>query len=303
MKTTHNICNHMDAYWRNPVAILLSIIFSLSLACGGDEGDGLGVELPTGGGDFITSINGVDISGTLFLPEGNGPFPVMVIVPGSGNQPKETAYPFKDIFLPDGFAIYFYDKRGIGKSTGSYPIETIENPMDFLNARRDDVLSIVEMLATHTDIRKDQIGLSGSSQGAWVNALVYEASSEIDFIMMSVGGATPTGIENYYDGLMNDPNLSIEVATAMLYDYTGTLGFNPRSIVSSMSIPVSWVFGAKDRSHPTFYDIGILEELDKSNFSIYVFENSNHDMLDVNTGQFESQLFPTLLSWMAENAR
>ena len=278
-------------------ALMFTILFSLS--CDSDDGQAL----PSGPGDFITSIEGAQIDGTLFLPEGDGPFPVLVVVPGSGSEPKEDSFAFNDVFLPQGFAMYYYNKRGIGSSTGTYPVETLENPQDFLNARRDDVLSILELLGHHTDIRQDKIGLFGASQGAWVNILLYEASQAADFMVMSVGGVTPTGIERYYDDLTDDPNLSIEEATQLLYSYDGPLGFDPKSIVSSMNIPVSWIFGGQDRSHPTFYDIGVLEELDKDNFSIFLFENSNHEMVDVDTGEFDPDLFPTLFSWLNVNGK
>jgi len=282
---------------QKPFALfVLSLMYLITCSCDADDGE---QDLPSGPGAFTTTIGGVNISGELFLPAGDGPFPVIVVVPGSGADPKEDSYAFNDIFLPQGFAMYHYDKRSIGNSTGAYPAETLETPQDFLNARRDDVLSVLQLLSSHTDIRKDKIGLLGASQGAWVNTLVYEATDVVDFIMMTVGGVTPTGIERFYDDMLtNDPALSIEEATERLYTYEGPLGFDPRTIVNSMSIPVGWVFGGQDRSHPSFYDIDVLEQLDKDNFSIYLFENSTHEMVDVNTGEFDPNLFPTILAWL-----
>lgn len=280
-------------------ASVLAFLFLSVAGCS----DGESQPVPSGPGDFMTRANGADISGTLFLPDGDGPFPVLIVVPGSGNEPKEDSYAFTDVFLPAGFGLYFYDKRGIGASTGTYPRESLENPFDFLNSRRDDVLSIIEMLSTHSDIQQNHVGLFGASQGAWVNTLVFEQSSEVDFILMSVGGVTPTGIENYYDGLTDDPNVSIGEATQLLYDYDGVIGFDPKPIVQNMSIPVGWIFGGKDRSHPTFYDIDVLESLNKPNFSIYLFENSNHELNDVTTGTFDPNLFPTVLSWLNSNGK
>jgi|GEM_PF-2220983 len=296
-----NSSNSKNAHFsfRNLKPFLGILILLITYSCKKDDG----LVLPSGPGDFITSINGVNISGTLFLPEGNGPFPAIVVVPGSGNEPKEEDYAFADLFVPAGFAVYFYDKRGIGASTGSYPQETLENPFDFLNARRDDVLSIIDMLNTHTDIQHDHIGLSGASQGTWVNALVYEQSDIVDFMIMTSGGLTSTGVENFYDVLTDDINLSVEDATQQLYNYDGVIGYDPLPTMREMNIPVAFIFGGKDRSHPSLYEVDLLEMLNKPNFSVSLFDNSDHSLIDVNTGTFDPGLIPFLISWLNENGK
>ncbi len=259
---------------------------------------------PSGPGDFVTQAGASQISGTLFLPEGDGPFPVIIIVPGSGVEPKEDSYGFNDIFLPNGFAIYHYDKRGIGTSTGSYPAETLETPQTFLNARADDVLGIVDLLVQHEDIRNDAIGLMGASQGGWVNVLVYDRTNDVDFAIMVNGGAAPTRIEHLYDNLLTDnPDMTIDEAMEQVNAYSGPLGYNPLPSIESMPFPVVWVYGWQDRSHPVRYDVPALEAMNKSNFTISIFQNSDHEMVDITTGQFDPNLFPSLLQWLDENAR
>lgn len=85
-----------------------------------------------GSGVFQSTVDNGIIEGELFLPEGEGPFPVIIIVPGSGLGPRAESEPFADLFNPVGHAVYIYDKRGIGGSTGSYPPEDADGT-EFFN--------------------------------------------------------------------------------------------------------------------------------------------------------------------------
>src|SRR5580692_12067691 len=74
----------------------------------------------------MTQIPGGNLAGTLTIPTGKGPFPVALIIAGSGptdrdcNSPglKTDAYKKLAQGLADrGIASLRYDKRGIGAST------------------------------------------------------------------------------------------------------------------------------------------------------------------------------------------
>jgi len=77
-------------------------------------------DAPKGAGDFSIKNGGVTITGTLDLPTTNGPHPVMIFIPGSGRETREADRPARDIVLPQGIALFRYDKRGLGQSTGAY---------------------------------------------------------------------------------------------------------------------------------------------------------------------------------------
>ena len=281
---------------RNYLALSLVLI---SLISCNDEGTSI-----NGEGIFITTSSDFQIEGTLFLPEGQGPFRTVIIVPGSGSEERTDLEQFADLLNPAGYAVYTYDKRGIGGSTGSYPTETSENPHDFLTFRAQDVIGIIDLLKKHERIDNNNIGLVGSSQGTWVNALVYEMTEhdqDISFMVMASGGMTPTGIENYYDNLTDDPSLTIEAATELLADYNGTIGFDPRDIFTGMSIPVSFLLGGLDRSHPTWYELNLIEQMAKSNYSVHFYPNANHELTDAHTGKVSPQIFEDLIDWLNSN--
>lgn len=71
-------------------------------------------------------------------------------------------------------------------------------------------------------------------------------------------------------------------------------------IISNMTLPVLWVYGNEDRSHPARYDAAILENLNKSNFTIQIYPNANHELIDITTGQ-PIDFVPLLQIWLEEN--
>lgn len=259
-------------------------------------------DMISGEGIFMTQSGEASIEGELSLPDGDGPFPVLIIVPGSGNTTRDDSEPFVKQINAFGYAVYSYDKRGIGGSTGSYPIETESNPFDFLSARGEDLVGIIDLLKKNIDIDDNKIGLFGSSQGTWVNCIIYnQVMNDLSLILMASGGATSTGVERYYEELLEALDISIEEANEMLFDFDDDLGFDPAPILEGINIPVLFIFGGKDDSHPTLYDKEILENMQKSNFTIQFYPNANHDLIDVDSSQFPTDLFANVNMWLNGN--
>ena len=254
-----------------------------------------------GEGIFRTPSGTATIEGELFLPDGTGIFPLMILIGGSGNETRQELEPFADIINGSGYGCYIYDKRGIGGSTGSYPTETPTTETEFLTARAQDVLGIIDLLKTHVQIDPNGIGIMGSSQGAWVNSIVHSMSSDLSYIIMTSGGVASTGIEGFYFSLTDDPGVSIDEAISQLSDYDGPLGFDPIDIINDMTLPVLWIYGNEDRSHPVRYDIEVLESLNKDNFTVILYLSTDHDLNELTTGQWPSDLIPSLSIWLDEN--
>ena len=60
------------------------------------------------------------LAGRLLRPPGRGPFPAVVIVPGSEPAHRTTYDLWAYFFAAHGFAVLTYDKRGVGASGGTY---------------------------------------------------------------------------------------------------------------------------------------------------------------------------------------
>ncbi len=140
----------------------------------------------------------IHFKGTLTLPEGQGPFPAAVMITGSGPQDRDEMLvgfrPFRviaDHLTRLGVAVYRYDDRGVGGSSGNVATATTS---DFA----DDVLAAVEMLAGHGEIDRDRIGLIGHSEGGVVAPLAATRSEDLAYIVL-VAGTSVTGEEIIYE--------------------------------------------------------------------------------------------------------
>ena len=140
---------------------------------------------------------GITLAGTLTLPSGNGPFPAVLLITGSGPQDRnETIYghhPFlilADYLTRQGIAVLRVDDRGIGESTGDFSQATSE---DFAS----DVLVGVEYLKTCKEIDPNKIGLIGHSEGGLIAPMVAVKSPDVAFIILMAGTGL-TGEEILY---------------------------------------------------------------------------------------------------------
>jgi len=140
---------------------------------------------------------GITLAGTLTLPSGKGPSPVVLLISGSGPQDRnETIYnhrPFlvlADYLTRQGIAVLRVDDRGVGKSTGDFSQAT---SVDFAS----DVLAGIEYLKTRKEINPEQIGLIGHSEGGLIAPMVAVKSPDIAFIILMAGTGL-TGEEILY---------------------------------------------------------------------------------------------------------
>src|SRR5665648_483941 len=140
---------------------------------------------------------GITLAGTLTLPSGNGPFPAVLLITGSGPQDRnETIYnhsPFlvlADYLTRQDIAVLRVDDRGVGESTGDFSQATSE---DFAS----DVLAGVEYLKTCKEIDPKKIGLIGHSEGGIIAPMVAVKSPDVAFIVLMAGTGL-TGEEILY---------------------------------------------------------------------------------------------------------
>lgn len=142
---------------------------------------------------IATPTPGVQLAGTLTLPEGAGPFPAVLLITGSGQQDRdETVFGHKpflvlaDALTRRGVAVLRVDDRGVGGSTGPVAGAT---SADFAI----DAGASVAFLESRPDIAQDRIGLIGHSEGGTIAPLVAQADPRVAFIVMIAGPAVSGG--------------------------------------------------------------------------------------------------------------
>ena len=134
---------------------------------------------------------GVTLAGTLLIPDGEGPFPAVVFVTGSGPQDRDETLaghkPFHviaDHLSRRGIATLRFDDRGTAESTGDHGAAT---SFDFA----DDVLAGVEYLKTRSEVDADQIGLIGHSEGGLIAPIAGTKSDDVSYMVLLAGPAIP----------------------------------------------------------------------------------------------------------------
>ncbi|MGE0441165.1 MAG: alpha/beta hydrolase family protein [Gemmatimonadales bacterium] len=278
--------------------MLAALVGGGAVGCGGET-----APPPPDDGNIPVRSGSVTIMGTLDKPATPGPYPVMVFVPGSGRTTREADQPAVDLAVPQGVAVFRYDKRGLGQSTGLFEEVTVANSDRVLNDRAADVAAIVEYLATRPDIRADRIFLWGTSQGAWVAPLVAGKTSRLAFIIALSGGGSSVGTSDHYDELTDDPSVTVAQATAQLAAFPGPFGYDPEPTLRGLTLPVLWIFGGLDRSNPSYFDSTTVDRVRGDfgrDFTIALFPRMNHDLIDVDTGVFPADLFPTVFAWVIQ---
>lgn len=134
---------------------------------------------------------GIELAGTLTLPEGEGPFPAVLLVSGSGPQDRdETVFghrPFlvlADHLTRRGIAVLRVDDRGVGESGGTFADAT---SLDFaLDARAG-----LDFLESRPEVDRDAIGLVGHSEGGIIAPMVARRSDRVDFLVLLAGPGLP----------------------------------------------------------------------------------------------------------------
>ncbi|WND04050.1 alpha/beta fold hydrolase [Temperatibacter marinus] len=128
------------------------------------------------------------LAGTLTLPEKKGPFPAVLLIPGSGPNQRDSYFSghrsFKviaDYLSLQGFAVLRMDKRGVFKSTGDFRTADIE---DFVA----DGQAALDYLKTHQDVKKEALHIIGHSEGSLIAAKLAATSGLVSLVSMGGPG-------------------------------------------------------------------------------------------------------------------
>jgi dienelactone hydrolase len=138
------------------------------------------VSIPAAAGSHV-------LAGTFTVPKGKGPFPAVVLVHGSGPADRdETLFGHKpflvlaDHLSSQGIAVLRYDKRGIGKSGGSYKGSTTH---DFAS----DAEAALRFLRGRPEVDAGRIGIVGHSEGGLIAPMVAARDPKLAFAVMLAG--------------------------------------------------------------------------------------------------------------------
>ncbi|HYI25541.1 MAG TPA: alpha/beta hydrolase [Thermomicrobiales bacterium] len=139
---------------------------------------------------------GIELAGTLHLPDGTPPYPAAIMVHGSGDADRDSGgffTPIREHLVASGLAVLSWDKPGNGDSGGDWRLQTIPE-------RADETLAAFAWLRQQADIDPAHVATWGHSQGGWVGPLAASREPDVAALVIHSGtGLTP--FEQDYFGM------------------------------------------------------------------------------------------------------
>jgi hypothetical protein len=152
--------------------------------------------------------------GDLLLPEGDGPFPVILFLEGSGPVDRYGWMSMPELVLQAGYATFIWDAPGLGESTGHY------NEAQIIEQRAGILLAAIDAVKEHPEIDPQRIGLLGESQGGYVMSRALAKIDEIAFMICiscpGMAGNDQTAYQLARMAFCDDPAAEAEPQVAAL---------------------------------------------------------------------------------------
>ncbi|PID99827.1 MAG: hypothetical protein CSA81_14430 [Acidobacteria bacterium] len=256
-----------------------------------------------------------NLSGSLYLPDEEGQYDVVVFVHGDGSADRTLDGGYNFIInrlLGSGYAVFSYDKAGVGGSTGNWLKQSMKD-------RAEETAQAVEAVKNNTQVKS--IGTLAFSQGGWVTSELALMNAPLDFCIVAGGaidwmdqhvyyetqyaehqGFSKEQTQKYLDYVRrgdafvaaNDYDGYIEHANN--YEYGPPMSkerfdfayinhkANATEGISSIQVPFLGLFGDADKNVDVQNSIAVYEKVfkanDRSNYDLRLIENANHELLD-----------------------
>jgi len=286
----------------------------------------------------VTFDNGrFTLHGELIIPDTAQNAPVLIFLVGSGpNSSHRTLYKefveqnLENLFLEEGFALLYFDKRGVGRSQGKWQRTN-------LYERAADAKAGIDFLKTQGRIDTSRIGVIGHSQGGWVAQIMGDRYRDDIKVIASL--AAPTfDIKLKLTNEYYSDNLCAGVPDNEAFDKAGKKAisdinwvswfpvrkqwrqlremrfFDPEPHLLEIDMPIFFAFGENDADVYPGWAIGVLNESFNNSvpdyFSLQIIPGANHDlkMVEMCASQSESDEAPysdffqqVFKSWILNN--
>ncbi len=134
---------------------------------------------------FPGAEEGVTLAGEITLPQGEGPFPGVVLISGSGPQDRNEELmghkPFlvlSDYLTRRGYAVLRYDDRGFGESTGDFGTATSE---DFAG----DAAAALDFLKDDDRVDAERTSYVGHSEGGLIAPMAVQTEPSAAMVLLA----------------------------------------------------------------------------------------------------------------------
>lgn len=128
--------------------------------------------------DATVESHGLKLAGRLVMPRLEGAIPVAVMVHGSERDSAILFNRMQYLLPARGVGVFVYDKRGTGKSQGSYS-------QDF-HLLSDDAAAALKKAREMAGALASEVGFQGGSQAGWIEPLAAR-NANADFVVVGYG--------------------------------------------------------------------------------------------------------------------
>jgi dienelactone hydrolase len=239
---------------------------------------------------FRNASQNIELAGLLLAPQGEGPFPAVVIIHGSGTSQRDNPwYLTLCAYLQhNGVLVLLPDKRGSEQSQGTWRTSSFED-------LAGDTVAAVEFLKQQDEVPLSKIGIIGMSQGGHIAPLVAERSSDVAFVINVVGGAVPMRQALVYEenhnlrqlGLLPGiSNVVAHLSTTYLVHvkqkefWDAISGYDPLPHWRKLKVPALALYGQDDTNVDAPLNAAKLRALAKSNIEVEIYRGSGHALED-----------------------
>ena len=185
------------------------------------------VRIPTASGD--------ELEAWLYLPEGPGPHPAVVMAHGIGAIKAGGLAPFAERFRGEGFAAVVFDYRQWGGSDGQ-PREVLSFPR-----QRDDYRTVIGWAAAHPDIDARRVFAWGTSfSGMYIVELAASDSRLAGAI-----GQSPL-VDGFAAARLASPVRGLRLLAVALADRLGSIFGRPPRYLPGAGRPGELAIGATE---------------------------------------------------------
>jgi len=226
----------------------------------------------------------------LFLPEGEGPFPGVVVIHGSGPSMRANGwYITLTKHLQDsGIAVLLPDKRGSEQSGGDWRNADYED-------LSTDTIAALNFLRSESELPLSQIGVVGMSEGGKYSSLVATIDGNLDFVVNVVGSAVLPKEQLQFEENYNLQQMGIPPGISYLVALISTAqirylrepefwskvsNFDPNFYWSQVKARSLVLYGEDDTNVPSRESERRLEALENPNIRVIVYEDSGHALED-----------------------
>lgn len=232
--------------------------------------------------------HGATLSGSIAWPVNLQPKAAVVFIHGSGKQSRDPGLARR--FAEAGIVALVYDKRGVGKSGGTYEGDRNVSEQNLL-LLADDASAALDLLRWQPALKGLPVGFTGISQAGWIAPLAAQRNGKSDFLVLWSGPVCKVSEEDIFSKFTTDADaksvptwqqaLAARTTPYVWPEFMGA-DTDPATSLRGLSIPGLWIFSDNDGSIPVDLSLAGLRSLraDGHRYDYALFSGLGHNNMD-----------------------